>query len=366
MRRLGPQDYSGIVTFAVAAAVGLPVAVGAAETLIPRIWWIAVFILFLCCLLAAGVVYVGSRPGHAALAGAVAASWVAVLTAPGVGLLPVILVVTVAVSAYAAPIWAGLVLTGLNTAVLAVSLGASGSQPPGLPAILAFYLLIQLASHLSSASIIAGERMRRELAETNVALRASQLLLAQSVRTAERLRISRELHDLIGHQLTVLTLELETAQHTEGAGARPHVKRANRVARELLSDVRTTVGELRTETADLHAMLAEVVQDLPGLTVQVEVEPGLHPDEEQAAALLRAVQEIATNTLRHSGASTLGVKVSRDGADIVLEAVDNGRGGMPQPGNGLRGLRERFEALGGSVGLDGSCGFRLTARVPAS
>lgn len=81
--------------------------------------------------------------------------------------------------------------------------------------------------------------------QKNLELEAAGVLLENSAATNERLRISRELHDLIGHQLTVLNLELEAAKHREGSQAHQHVDQAANVAKDLLANVRTTVGELR-------------------------------------------------------------------------------------------------------------------------
>lgn len=228
-----------------------------------------------------------------------------------------------------------------------------------------FYLLIQLATLLSSATLLREQRTRRKLAGAHVELKAASILLSESARTAERLRISRELHDLIGHQLTVLTLELETARHLDGDEARAHVERADRVARELLRDVRTTVGRLRTEAPDLERTLREMTDGLPGLSVSIEVSPAVRVGERESAAVVRAAQEIVTNTLRHADARQLWIEVVADDDDLILRARDDGRGARHiVSGNGLRGLRERFEELGGEVALDGREGFQVVARVP--
>lgn len=365
MRRVGPQEWSGLVTLVVAGAVGMPVLAGAVDTALPRGLWTAAFILFLCSLLAVVFVRERSAAAFGVFTAVVAASWTVVFGAPGAGLLPVLLVIAVAVSVYVVPLWAGLSVAGLNTALLAVSSAARGADATELMTVTAFYLLIQLASLFSSSAILGEQRMRRKLAEANVQLQSSSVLLAQSARTEERLRISRELHDAVGHQLTVLTLELEAARHLDGSRAQTHVERANQLARDLLSEVRAAVGELRTAPADLESMLSQVAGDLPGLDVRIQVAPAVQPDEEHAAALVRAVQEIATNTLRHAGATTLRIRVSVEDGLLVLDALDDGVGGVPLPGNGLTGLKERFAALGGEVELDGRSGFRLTARVPA-
>ncbi|PZF97254.1 sensor histidine kinase [Micromonospora endophytica] len=366
MRRVGTDEWSGLAMLVVAVGVAVPGLFGAIELVLPRGWWVALFVLFLSALLTSVAAPSGwSR--RVAFGTAVVASWVLVLSAQQLGLLPVLLVLTASVSVYVVPLGAGLALVGLNTAVIIFIATSATRAPVELTLTVGFYLLIQVASLLSSVTLLREQRRRRELAVAHVGLQAAGLRLEESARTEERLRISRELHDLIGHQLTVLTLELETARHLDGAAAQRHVERADRVARELLGDVRSTVGQLRTETPDLEEALRRMARDLPGLDVMIEVAPGVRVDEERAAALVRAAQEIITNTIRHAEARHLWITVTGDDTGTVLEARDDGCGARnPVFGNGLRGLRERFRALGGEVAVDGETGFRVTARVPAS
>ncbi|MGY1849478.1 MULTISPECIES: sensor histidine kinase [unclassified Blastococcus] len=366
MRRLGPEEWSGLAMLVVTVVVVGPVLFGVAETSIPRGWWIVLFAGFIVTLLSAVAIERPAALRYGALTTAVVLSWSVVLAAPHVGLLPVLLVVTAAVSVHVAPLGAGILLVGLNTAVLAYSTGRDGASPEVL-VVSGFYLLIQLAAVLSSVAMIREQRMRRELTEAHIDLQAAAVLLSDSARTAERVRISRELHDLIGHQLTILSLELEAARHRPGEQAREHVDRAGRVARDLLADVRSTVGRLRTESPDLAEALRQVARDIPGLDVSVAVDRDVRAGEEETAAFVRAVQEILTNTIKHAGARTLRIEVRAEGSRAVLTAVDDGRGARePTPGNGLRGIAERFEALGGDVTFDGSEGFRVTARAPVT
>lgn len=365
MRRLGTDEWSGLAMLVVTVAVGGPALFGAVDPVIPRGWWIALFVLVIVALLLALVRERSDALRYGLFATAVVSSWAVVLTTPHVGLLPVLLVITAAVSVYVMPLRAGFVVVGLNTALLALVMVLHHRTAADALTTLGFYLLIQVATMLSSVTLIREQRLRRELSQAHVDLRAASALLSESARTAERLRISRDLHDLIGHQLTVLTLELEAARHRDGERAREHVERANRVARDLLSDVRQTVGELRTASSDLSEALRQVVRDLPDLEVSVDVEPDVRVDDEQVAALVRAVQEIVTNTIRHADARELWIEVAARPPGVVLTAVDDGRGYRDLvPGNGLRGLAERFEALGGDVSFDGDAGFRVTARVP--
>lgn len=364
MRRLGTDEWSGLVMLAVAVGVGAPALFGAVDPAVPRVWWAVLFAALIAALLVSLVLAEG-RSRYVVFGAAVVVSWAVVLTVPWMGLLPVLLVITAALSVYVLPLRAGFVVAGLNTVVIAVVMVTAERGVADTVVTVGFYLLIQVATMLSSVTLIREQRLRRELSQAHVDLRAASVLLAESARAAERLRISRDLHDLIGHQLTVLTLELEAARHRDGDRAREHVERANQVARDLLTDVRRTVSELRAASSDLGEALRDVVRDLPDLEVSVDVEPEVRVDEEQASAVVRAVQEIVTNTLRHADARALRIEVAARPPGLVLVAADDGRGFRELvPGNGLRGMTERFEALGGDVELDGADGFRVTARVP--
>jgi signal transduction histidine kinase len=208
---------------------------------------------------------------------------------------------------------------------------------------------------------------RRRLAVANAELRATTALLAESSRAGERLRIARDLHDLLGHQLTALALELEVAAHRSEPPARAHVERARGLAKELLGDVRTAVGELRAGSPDLSRALAAVVADLPHPRVHLKVDDAVEADEACTAALIRCVQEAVTNTIRHAAAENLWIDVGRSAtAEIVLTARDDGRGtSVLRLGHGLTGVRERIGQLGGAVSFDTRSGFTLCARVPA-
>ena len=365
-QRYGYEIWSGLAMLVVAIAVASPVLFGAAEPSIHRTLWTSLFVVFMLSLIAA-VSGMARRVDLLGFAAAVVFSWMLVLTAPGMGLLNILLVLTAAISAYLVPVWGGFVLVGLNTVVLAVDAVQEASPQGGgaiteaalmeLGLFLGFYLMIQVATLLSTVTLIREQRQRRELARAHVDLRAASAVLAVNARAAERLRISRDLHDTLGHQLTVLALELEAARHRTPGPAREHVERAGTVAKELLADLRATVDQLRTEPTDLARALDEVVADLPGLHVELDVEPEISLDEARTEALVRAVQEITTNTLRHADATRLWITVGLDGEnggvgrDVVLTAEDDGCGppDAGAGGNGLRGIAERFEMLGGTA-----------------
>ncbi|MET8989571.1 histidine kinase [Nonomuraea wenchangensis] len=368
MRRLGPDIWAGLAMLLVCVAVGTPTLLGVTGTRVPLPLWGLIFAALLTMSLAA-VVWDEPRPkwARACYGGSVVLGWLTVLTAPGTGWLAILLVFTSTLSAYVAPRWVGPVVIALNTLVIAAGAGLSGAGFTGAGLNTLLYLLIQTAALLSSLAIIREQRMRRELAEAHVELRAASVILADTARAHERLRIARELHDLMGHQLTALTLELEVARHRAEPGAREHVERADQVARHLLRDVRTTVGQLRADAPDLREAVSAVVRDIPGLDVDLWIGEDVRLPEDVTLALVRAVQEIVTNTLRHAAAASLRIRIeSLPDGSVRLSAADDGRGSAElRLGNGLSGLRERVAAIGGDVRLDGSDGFRVTATVPA-
>ncbi|WP_428965751.1 sensor histidine kinase [Micromonospora fluostatini] len=366
MRRIGLDEWSGLAMLVVCLGTASPVMLGLVDPDVPTLVWVGLFLTTLVTVLVAAVDTISATLRRVAYGAAVVAGWGVVVTAPQAGLLPVLLVVVASIGPEVVRLPTNFVVIALNTAVIALALGRVNGGGFELVMVTAFYALIQLSTVFSLAAIRREKHLRRQLARTHVDLQAATVLLAGAARTAERLRISRELHDLIGHQLTVLTLELEAARHRPGDTALGHVERANRVARDVLADVRTTVGALRVGPAtDLAEALRAIGRDVPGLDVSVEVSEEVEADEEQTAALVRTVQEIVTNTLRHAGARELWIAVTRDGDTIRLTAADDGQGAAEVvPGNGLRGIAERLAALGGEVAYDGRSGFRVRARVP--
>lgn len=209
---------------------------------------------------------------------------------------------------------------------------------------------------------------RRELAVAHAELRAASTLLEVTSRDAERLQISRDLHDIAGHKLTALSLELEVASHLiEPGEGRVHVDRARVIGKELLADVRAVVGRLRTGRFELEPALRTLARDVPGLLIDLRVSGAELIPPEQAQAVLRFAQESITNSLRHAEAGRLDLRVEVAGDEIRLSAVDDGRGTERiEPGHGLTGMRERLEALGGRLELVSAAGagFTLTGSLP--
>lgn len=234
-----------------------------------------------------------------------------------------------------------------------------------------FYLVGQLFVAGLCRDALAGLRARRELLRAHGELRATRDLLAQSSRLAERVRISRELHDLLGHHLTALNLHLEVLSHLVEGRVLHHATQAQTLAKLLLGDVRAAVSAMRAEPGvSLDTSLSALVEAIPRPRIHLDVPTGLSlEDPDRAHTLLRCVQEIVTNAIRHSGAENLWIEVAEAGDRVELRAHDDGRGvAHLQPGNGLKGLSQRLAAVGGSLELASATeeGFRATVQIPVS
>lgn len=231
------------------------------------------------------------------------------------------------------------------------------------------YTSFLLFAVFSSYQSVEAQRGREDLARLNNELTATQHLLAETAREAERSAIARDLHDTLGHHLTALSIQLEIASHLSEGAALAQVEKAQQVARLLLADVRAAVSDMRERGAiDLRAALRALVTEVPGLAVELELpEPFAIADPARAEALLRATQEIVTNTLRHAEARRLHLSFAHAAGRVSLHARDDGRGAPDwRAGNGLRGLNERIQALGGELVIASApgTGFALDISLP--
>lgn len=245
----------------------------------------------------------------------------------------------------------------------------------GLPAPLAVALSVLSALAWQTLAFSAGfiaaaeARRRRELARLNAELLATQQVLAQSARVAERSRIARDLHDTLGHHLAALSVNLELASRLAEPRAAQPIGAAKDTARLLLSEVRGVVSAIRAEgEVELKQALAILASGIERPRVHLALPAGpLSLSAPAAHALFRAAQEAITNTVRHADASNLWIEVRREDGDVMLTARDDGLGATSvTEGNGLRGMRERLEALGGRLDIESRPrqGLSLVARVP--
>jgi signal transduction histidine kinase len=221
------------------------------------------------------------------------------------------------------------------------------------------------------ASLLALKQMqaRSELRRLNSELLATQSLLAENTRIAERVRISRELHDLVGHHLTALSLNLEVASHLTEGKSKQHVDQAASIARLLLSDVREVVSDMRRDDqVDLRDAFAKLAGGVPDLEVHLDIPGTLSlTDPRRAQILLRCAQELITNTVRHASARNMWIDLKSGQDGLALSARDDGRGVVElMPGNGLTGMRERLRELGGrlEIATRPGAGFQVRAWMP--
>lgn len=228
---------------------------------------------------------------------------------------------------------------------------------------------------LQALLLVTGVAFRREadarsaLAQAHRELRALGPLLEEGSRNAERVRISRELHDAAGHQVTALALQLEVARHQANGLAAEPIEAARAITRDLLDRLQAIVASSqRTDREGLSTALHAVASLFPRPAVHLSLPETLQvADAERAHVLLRCSQEILTNSAKHSGASHLWLQISQSATRLRLLAEDDGRIRLPvEPGNGLRGMRARLEALGGTLELGTSSrgGLELQISLP--
>ncbi|MFJ9864587.1 sensor histidine kinase [Streptomyces sp. NPDC101165] len=215
-----------------------------------------------------------------------------------------------------------------------------------------------------------------QLVRTTIELRKARATVAQLAANEERLRLARDLHDLLGHSLSLITLKSELAGrmlpgHPDKAAQQ--VADIEQVSRQALVDVREAVTGYRRPRLAAELAGTQVALTAAGVVAEVPGEPDLDGIPEEAeSALAWALREAVTNVVRHSGADRCVVQVLRrhtlDGPVLELCVEDNGSGGSGNgPGNGLTGLTERLEKAGGTLEAGRvKHGFRLVARVPVA
>jgi signal transduction histidine kinase len=192
--------------------------------------------------------------------------------------------------------------------------------------------------------------------------------------TRERNRIAREVHDGLGHALTIAHIQLEAALEiirTDPARAEQIVERVRSVVQHGLRDVRSSVGLLRETPRPVVEAIATWAAQLraEGLDVVVELPPQATMPAALAHVLYRAAQEAMTNVRKHAHATKVEIAMTRDTAGWQLRVADDGRGaGALDHGFGLEGIRERAASVGGRVAITTTPGqgFVLTLDLPAS
>jgi len=240
--------------------------------------------------------------------------------------------------------------------ILAVHTWAFGLSP-------VFWIPAAVISLLvGGTNIHFGEMRRKDRELIRAHQRAEEL-----ARVAERERIARDMHDLLGHTLSVVVLKSELAAKLAGrdpARAADEIREVEQISREALAAVRRAIHGYRGERMADELERSRKALDAAGTALDTDIEPVTLPaDTERALAL--ALREAITNVVRHARATSCFVGLVREGDAIRLRVEDNGVGGELLEGAGLSGIKARIADVGGRVECDGRGGTRLTMTVPA-
>jgi signal transduction histidine kinase len=231
-----------------------------------------------------------------------------------------------------------------------------------------------------------GVRERRALHDAQVAAARREVEFererADRAAAEERLRISRELHDVLGHAMSVMVVQAGVAQHllsTRPDQAAEALARITETGRSSLEELRRLLTVIREGGEQVSSSGPMGLDALPALAAEMRaaglpVELSCHVAGDLPAgvelAAYRIVQEALTNALRHAGPATATVQVAHDGTELFVEVSDDGRGGAAEPtahpGRGLAGMRERVAVYGGELatGTGNDGGYRVQARIP--
>jgi two-component system, NarL family, sensor histidine kinase DesK len=219
-----------------------------------------------------------------------------------------------------------------------------------------------LAAIIGGGNIFFAQR-NRSLAK----LRMAHEEIEHLAKVAERERIARDLHDVLGHTLSVVILKSELAgklmeRDPERAGK--EIREVEQIARQALTDVREAIRGYRARGLTAELAMAKSTLETAGITVQCDVPAAIEIPPLQEGVLSLAVREAVTNVVRHSQARSCRLQLEQRDGSCRLEVGDDGRGGSSLEGNGLRGMRERVEMLGGTLNRTTTAGTTLTITLP--
>ena len=213
---------------------------------------------------------------------------------------------------------------------------------------------------IGAITILENERSRN-----NARLHLAQGEVERLAVIAERERIGRDLHDLLGHTLSMITLKSQLAaklSKSDPVAAAREMTEVETISRDALGQVRDAVRGYRAKGIAAEIAVAERALKWAGIEFEMHFDTiGLPPRQETALAL--ALREGITNIVRHAGATRVRGSLEHNADDVILTLADNGCGGGIE-GNGLAGIRERIERLGGAFARTNADGTTLTVRLP--
>jgi len=200
-------------------------------------------------------------------------------------------------------------------------------------------------------------------------LRMAHDEIERLAKTAERERIARDLHDVLGHTLSLISIKSELAARllpTDPERTAQELAEIQTTARRALAEVRQTVSGYRAQglTAEIAQAVAALAASGVTLTSSPVNMPRLPAQHEASLALI--LREAVTNIVRHAGARSCAISITADEHVTMLEVCDDSRGMHSSEGNGLRGMRERVRELGGELQLGSEDGVVLRVTLPRS
>jgi len=217
---------------------------------------------------------------------------------------------------------------------------------------LSLQLSFQLFAFSAIRIAIKEQHSREKLQLLNLQLQSTRALLSDSVRKSERLNISRDLHDICGHQLTALHLNLEFAVQTSSVEQRQVLLQCKDIARQLLADIRRVVKDIRLDAElDLSTVLQQFVEKLPGIDLQLNYPNGLKVGSHgQGEAILRICQEAITNAIRHGSEKSVSISLSEQDSQLYMR-IANPCSNINdlKTGVGLASIEQRAKEYSGSV-----------------
>lgn len=261
----------------------------------------------------------------------------------------------------ALPLAMRVLMLGVMLALFVVSMWLLGVPPTLVVFVAIITVVIGVAAFTANHFQVARERKRAEL-------KLSQDEVRRIAAFAERERIGRDLHDLLGHTLSMVALKAELAGKLalrDGEAAKREIDEVASIARDALAQVRSAVSGIRNAELAAELASARVLLEAEGVALSSQVDAvAMSPAVESTLALV--LREAATNIQRHAGARHARVALRDESGGLRLEIEDDGRGGELRAGNGLSGMRERVAALGGSLefGAVLPSGTRLSVRLP--
>src|SRR5258708_11252839 len=249
-------------------------------------------------------------------------------------------------------------------AMLPFSVGSQAASFAGLLAVGATGAIEGLLLHIHGWQLFysalfpviigAGNTFFAERNRMNRKLRKANDEIEHLAKVAERERIARDLHDVLGHTLSVIILKSELAgklMDRDPRRAGNEIREVEQISRQALSEVRDTIRGYRCQGLEVELARAKSTLETAGVEVKFEA-ARVALAALQESVLSMAVREAVTNVVRHAHARTCTLRLEQRNGSCYLAIEDDGRGGFENEGNGLRGMRERVEMIGGTLSRD--------------